>query len=105
MMMTPDLKKLLKQTKQIEADRVEIISKNRKIIIEHPQVLQLKVMDQNVYQVTGGDLRVEEILEFKDEDINLIMEQTGKSREEVIQKLKENKGDIAQTIVDLSEQA
>ncbi len=104
MMMTPDLKKLLKQTKQIEADRVEIISKNRKIVIEHPQVLQLKVMDQNVYQVTG-EPRVEEILEFKEEDIKLIMEQTGKSKEEVIEKLKENKGDIAQTIVDLTEQA
>ena len=103
MMMTPDLKKLLKQTKQVEADRVEIISKNRKIIIDHPQVLQLKVMNQNVYQITGGEVKVEEILEFKEEDIKLIMEQTGKSKEEVITKLKENKGDIAQTIVDLTE--
>ncbi len=103
MMMTPDLKKLLKQTKQIDADRVEIISKNRKIVIEHPQVLQLKVMDQNVYQITGGNVKVEEILEFKEEDIKLIMEQTGKSKEEVLKKLKENNGDIAQTIVDLTD--
>ena len=103
MMMTPDLKKLLKQTKQIDADRVEIISKNRKIVIEHPQVLQLKVMDQNVYQITGGNVKVEEILEFKEEDIKLIMEQTGKSKEEVLKKLKENNWDIAQTIVDLTD--
>ncbi len=103
MMLTPDLKKLLKQTKQIDADRVEIISKDKKIVIEKPQVLQLKVMDQSVYQITGGEVRVEE--NIKEEDVNLIVEQTGKSREEVIKKLKENKGDIAQTIVDLTEQS
>ncbi len=103
MMLTPDLKKLLKQTKQIDADRVEIISKDKKIVIEKPQVLQLKVMDQSVYQITGGEVRVEE--NIKEEDVNLIVEQTGKSREEVIKKLKENNGDIAQTIVDLTEQS
>ena len=97
--MQPNLKKLLKHMEQIEAKEVKIIGENEDIIIEDPKVFRVNMMGQEVFQITGNP-KVEE--KIKKEDVNLVIEKTGKDREEVIKKLKENKGDIAKTILDLT---
>ena len=97
--MQPNLKKLLKHMEQIEAKEVRIVGENEDIIIENPRVFRVNMMGQEVFQITGNP-KVEE--KVKEEDVKLVMEKTGKSKEEVIKKLKENKGDIAKTILDLT---
>ena len=97
--MQPNLKKLLKHMEQIEAKEVRIVGENEDVIIENPRVFRVNMMGQEVFQITGNP-KVEE--KVKEEDVKLVMEKTGKSKEEVIKKLKENKGDIAKTILDLT---
>ena len=97
--MQPNLKKLLKHMEQIEAKEVRIVGEDQDIVIDDPRVFRVNMMGQEVFQITGNP-RIEE--KFKEEDVKLVMEKTGKDREEVIKKLKENKGDIAKTILDLT---
>ena len=97
--MQPNLKKLLKHMEQVEAKEVRIVGETEDIIIENPRVFRVNMMGQEVFQITGNP-KVEE--KVKEEDVKLVMEKTGKDREEVIKKLKENKGDIAKTILDLT---
>ena len=99
MIMQPNLKKLLKHMEQIEAKEVKIIGENEDIIIENPRVFRVNMMGQEVFQITGTS-KVEE--RIKEEDVKLVMEKTNKPKEEVIKKLKENKGDIAKTILDFT---
>lgn len=58
---------------------------------------------QEQFQISG-DIKEESREEkIKEDDIKMIQEKTGiKDKNKIIQKLKENNGDIAQTILDLS---
>ena len=93
------LKKMMKDMENIPAERV-IIEGPKKIVIENPQVVKINLMGQETYQIVGEAHEVEEE-PFTEEDIKMVMEQTGKSREEVVNALKKNEGDIAKTILEL----
>ncbi|MEK6885843.1 MAG: nascent polypeptide-associated complex protein [Nanoarchaeota archaeon] len=95
---------------EIPADRV-IIEKadgEGRIIIDNPQVVKVKMQGQESYQVTGEareEAQVEENEETKLEaDINTIVEQTGVDKEIAAIELEKNNGDIAETIISLSNQ-
>ena len=100
------MKGLMKQMginqEEIEASRV-IIEKpdNTKIIIENPNVQKITMQGQESFQITG-DVTEEEDNSIKEEDIQLVMEKTGKSEEEVREALEET-DDIAEAIIQLSE--
>jgi nascent polypeptide-associated complex subunit alpha len=95
-----DLNRIMKQlnAKQIDAERVIIKGKEKDIIIENPEVTQMGVGKNLVFQVLGNI--VEQSL--NEEDVKLVMEKTGKDKEEARKALEKNKGDIAQTIMELS---
>jgi len=93
------IKKMMKDMENIPAEKV-IIEGPKKIIIENPQVVKINLMGQETFQIIGKVHEVEEQL-YTDEDINMIMEQTGKSEEEVKKALSKNGGDIAKTILEL----
>jgi nascent polypeptide-associated complex subunit alpha len=95
------LKKLMKDVKEIEAKRVIIEQEGKKLIIENPQITMLNMMGQETYQIIGKAEEVSDEPEFTEEDIKLIKEQTGADEETIKEKLKENEGDIAKTIVEL----
>ncbi len=102
MMLNPrDMKRIMKQlnAKRISAKRVIIERDEGNIVIENPDITQMGVGGNIVFQVMG-DIAEQK---FKEEDINLIIEKTGKSKEEVRKALEKNNGDIAQTILELSE--
>lgn len=94
------MKKMGISQTEIKAKRVIIECSDKNIFIENPSVVKIKVQGQESFQISG-DVSEEEI-SFSEEDIKLIMEKTGKSKEEVIKCLEKNNGDIAQTIIDLS---
>ena len=70
------------------------------LVIEEPNVVKISMQGQISYQVTGE--AVEENSEsFSDEDVEMVVEKTGKSEEEVKTALEESDGDIAEAIMGL----
>ncbi len=94
------MKQLGVNQEDIDAKRVIIEKEDGKIIIEDPAVQKIKVQGQESWQITG-EAR-EEPLGASEEDISLVAEKTGKSREEA-RKALEGTGDIAEAIVKLTE--
>ncbi len=92
------LKQIGMKQEEIDASRVIIETSNKKIIINNPSVQKIVFQGQESFQVSG------EISEsgFSEEDINLIVEKTGKTPEEAKNAL-EKTGDIAEAIMSLSE--
>ncbi len=91
------------QQQEVPAESVIIESSDKRIIIDSPQVVKVNLMGQETFQITGA-VR-EEPIEFKpsEEDVKLVMEKTGKSKEEVVEALKSSNGDIASAILKLSQ--
>src|SRR3989338_5570727 len=90
---------------EIETERV-IIEKTdgSKIVIEPAQVSKITMQGQETFQV-AGEIREESGEEeegIKEEDVKLVAEKTGKSKEEAMEALRESDGDIAEAIVKLS---
>ena len=70
------------------------------LVIENPSVMKIKMQGQESFQVTGD--AVEESAEaFSDEDVKMVVSQTGKSEDEVRAALEESEGDIAGAIMGL----
>ncbi len=70
------------------------------LVIDEPSVIKIKMQGQESYQITG-EAREESKEVFSEEDIKIVMEKTGKSKEEIREALEKSKGDIAKTIIEL----
>lgn len=98
---------------EIDSSRVTIDKKDgSKIVIENPNVVKVNMQGQESFQITGdvkgeaGEKSEEDEDEDKDEgfsmeDIEMIVEKTGKAKDEVIESLQKT-NDIAETIMELS---
>lgn len=86
----------------IPANKVIIETENGKYIIENPQVVEITMQGQKSYQISGNS-RFEE--GRKEDDIKMIMEQTGCSESEANEALNRTNGDIAEAILLLGEKA
>ena len=84
------MKKMGMKQENIDAEEVIISCKHKKLIIRNPQVTKINMMGQETLQVLG-DIEEEEISGFKDEDIHIVMEQTGCNREEAKKAIAEAK--------------
>ena len=94
------LKKLGMKMDNIPANQVIIKTDSGDITIDEPQVVKTTMKDQVVFQVSGN---VKQKI-FSDEDVKLVMEQTGISDKEKIKELlQQNNGDVAKTIMQLKE--
>lgn len=100
------MKAMMKQMgikqEEIEAERVIIEGKDRRIIIEPADVQKITMQGQGSWQITGSAR--EESLEagISEDDVKLVMEKTGKDEENVRAVLEETR-DIAEAILKLSE--
>lgn len=103
--MAKAMKRMGIQQQEIEAQQVIIRLKNKDLIFDDPQVSKVNMMGQQTWQVVGDHHEQERSTEadIKDEDIQTVMEQTGKTRDEAIQAIKNASGDLAQAILNLSE--
>jgi nascent polypeptide-associated complex subunit alpha len=92
------LKKMGMKMDNIPATQVIIKTDSGNITIGNPQVIKTTVQGQVVFQVSG-DVKEQS---SSDEDIKLVIEQTGINDEKrVKQVLKETDGDIAEAIMKL----
>ena len=94
------MKKLNLNVQQVEADVVVIKTKEKNIVISKPDVMIAKLMGRDVYQITG---EVSESYSVSEEDIQIVMEKTGKDRDAVVKKLEELNNDLAKAILELRE--
>lgn len=92
------LKRMGLKMDNIPANQVIIKTDSGNITIDDPQVIKTSMKGQVVFQVSGN---VKERA-FSDEDIKLVMEQTGINDKEKIEKaLQETDGDIVEAIMKL----
>ena len=84
---------------EISAERVIIESGEKRIVFDNPNVQKIVMQGQESWQITG-DAREENLdVGIREEDVILVAEKTGKSKEEARKALEETKGDIAEAIV------
>ena len=92
------MKKLGMQMDNIPAKQVVIKTESGDIKIDEPQVIKTTMKGQVVFQISGN-IKEEK---FSEDDIKLIMEQTGeKNKDKIRQILKETNGDIVEAIMKL----
>jgi nascent polypeptide-associated complex subunit alpha len=94
------MKKMGIAQQNINAKRVVIECGEENIIIDEPNVVKINMQGNESWQITG-EARNEAKEGFSEEDIKMVMEKTGRKKEEVINFLKENNGDIALAIIEL----
>lgn len=92
------LKQLGMQMEDIPATQVLIKTDTGDIKIDDPKVVKTTMKGQVVYQVSG--LTDESV--FTEEDVKLVMDQTGiKDKEKVEKALKEANGEVVEAIMNL----
>jgi len=97
------MRKLGISVKEVEnVERVIIQTDTREYIFDGAEVTIMDAQGQKTYQIVGRPRVVERKEEIPKEDIELIMEQTGKTAEEAKKTLEETKGDIAEAIMKLT---
>jgi alpha-NAC-related protein len=77
--------------------------KDKKLVFDNPHVTETTMMGQKTYQLTGTYKEETKEIEviINDEDIELVVTQTGVNKEKAKSLLVKNKGDIAATILEL----
>jgi len=83
---------------EIPAKRVIIETDSKRIIIENPNVTQVSMQGQKTFQIMG---EVREETGIPEEDIQMVIDATGKSKEEARKALEKENGDIAKAIESL----
>ena len=100
------MKRLGINIKEIEnVEKIIIRTDTKEYIFEDAEVTIMDAKGQKTYQITGKAriiIRKEEKEEIPKEDIELVAEQTGKSKEQAKKALEGTKGDIAEAILKLT---
>lgn len=87
---------------EIFASKVIIEKKDgTKLIIDEPSVIKIKMQGQTSFQITGEEKEESVEVGISEDDINTIVEKTGKSKEQAKESL-EKTGDLAESIMELS---
>lgn len=98
------MKKMGMESEDIDAEKVIIETSEKKLVFDKPEVISMQVKGQNMFQVIGEPS--EEALEgevlIDEEDVKLVSEQAGVSKEEAKEALKECDGEPAEAIIQLS---
>ena len=84
-------------------EKVIIQTDTKEYIFEDSEVTIMDAQGQKTYQISGKPRIVERKEEIPQSDIDLVVEQTGKTAAEAKKALEKTNGDIAQAILKLSE--
>jgi len=100
------LERLMRQfgikTEEVKAKRVVFELENGgKIVIENPAITAMVMQGKKTYTVMGEEEEEKPEKSIPEEDIKMVMEQTGTSRKKAEEALKKNDGDLAKTIMEL----
>jgi nascent polypeptide-associated complex subunit alpha len=82
---------------------VIIRTEGKDILIKNPSVSQVSAQGMQIYQVMGGSIEEQgAVKKYSEEDILLVAQQTGVTKEVAEEALKESEGDLARAILNLS---
>ena len=94
------MKQLGVQTEEIEGvEEVRMVTSEKEYIFRKPEVTMTVVQGQKTFQLVGEPEIVEREDAVPDEDIKLVMEQTGADYEEAKKALEENDREPAEAII------
>ena len=91
-------KRMGMQMDTIPAEEVIIRTAEKDLVLRNPQVSKVNMMGQETYQITG-ELEEKSRSEFTEDDVDMVMSQTGASREDAESALKDTHGDLAESIL------
>ncbi|MDD3263830.1 MAG: nascent polypeptide-associated complex protein [Candidatus Nanoarchaeia archaeon] len=103
------MKQMGMQQEEIDAEYVIIKTPEHKILINDPQITKVNMMGQDTYQIVGDeeileDDDEEEVIEIDEDDLKLVMEETGATEDEALDALEKTNADIAEAILILNEE-
>jgi len=84
-------------------EEVVIKLADREIVLPRAQVVRTEMSGQRSYQVSGEEFERKLGFEPTEDDIKLVMEQTGAERDKAVKALVETNGDIAEAILKLKQ--
>ncbi len=84
-------------------EKIIILTDTKEYIFENAEVTMMEAQGSKTFQISGNPIVKNREEDKSEDDIKLIMEQTGKSEEEARKALKEADGDIAEAILNLSQ--
>jgi len=90
---------------ELDAKQVVIKTADKVYVFDNPQVTKIKMKGNETFQL-GGSYRIEDVevkVNISSDDVAMVADQTSVSKDEARVALEKAKGDIAQAIVDLSE--
>jgi len=97
------MKKMGLESNELDANKVIIETDEKNLVFDSPQVVEMDMKGQRMYQIVG-EPREEapegEVL-IPDEDIEMVAERAGVSKEEAKEALKEADGEPAEAIISL----
>lgn len=97
------LRKLMKQAgvkmTEIEAEEVIIKTPDEEYVFKNPEVAMVSAAGQKTFQLSGHYTTRRRQKEIPEEDIEMVMEQAGCTRDEAENALREADGDIAAAIL------
>jgi len=99
------MKQMGMDTKDVKGvTEVVLKFKNKEILIKSPKVNLMDFMGQQTYQITGKvvEQKIEAELVVPEDDVELVSNQTGATKEKALQTLQETEGDLAEAILRLS---
>jgi nascent polypeptide-associated complex subunit alpha len=97
------MKKLGINVKEIpNVEKVIILTEKKEYVFSDAEVTVMDAQGQKTYQIVGNPSVANREKVVPNEDIDLIVEQTGVSKDEAEKMLKETDGDIAEAIMKLS---
>ena len=85
---------------ELPVKRVVFEMEDSNLVVENPNVMQIKMQGQESFQVTG-DIVEESLESFSQEDVDMVVSQSGKGEDVVRETLEKVGGDIAEAIMDL----
>ena len=98
-MLEQAMKKMGIKSEEIPAEEVIIKTAEKELVVLNPQVTRVNMGGQESFQITG-EITERSASRFSEEDLKIIIEQTGVTKEEASKALEET-GDIADAILKL----
>lgn len=100
------MKQLGVQTEELKGvEEVRIITSEKEYVFRNPEVTMTIVQGQKTYQIVGEPDESEKEGAIPEEDIELVMQQTGASREDARKALEDNDGEPAEAIIAIMSRA
>jgi len=94
------MKRMGIKNEELDAKEVVIIlNSGKKLIISNPQVQTIEMQGNKTFTIAG---HVKEESGILQEDIDMVAEQSGKTKQEAKKALEESNGDIAEAILKLN---